>query len=263
MSLKYCILVAEGPHDQAAIGRFLKLFGLKDFAKEFGGDPASLDTFWQGFVPKTPPKKLYARSSMPSIFTSQTHSVVIYQGEGSNLVRNLLAIIRTYVNKENNRRPYIEDIHSLGLFVDADTNEPSDLAKKHADELREIFPMISEVPGAIGLGTPRTGMYVLPDNKRQGTLDSILVDCATIVYSDHKAGAEKFLNGLNDKYKKHWSMPFGEQKALVAGMVSVLQPGMANTPSIAQDRWICEDTVNGIAELASLSQFIKDLLELP
>ncbi len=103
MSLKYCILAVEGPHDQAAIGRLLKQLGLKDFASEFGGDPASLDVFWEGFVPKTPPKKLYARSSMPSIFTSQSHSIAIYQGEGSNLVRNLLATISTYVDPVGNR----------------------------------------------------------------------------------------------------------------------------------------------------------------
>lgn len=262
MSLKYCILAAEGPHDQAAIGRLLKLFGLEDFASKFGGDPTFLDAFWVGFIPKTPPKKLYVRSSMPSIFTSQTHSVAVYQGEGSNLIRNLLATIGTYVNKENNRKPYIEDIHAIGLIVDADTSNPSDLARKYADELLLTFPMISGVPGTITVGTPRTGIYVLPDNKRQGTLDSILVDCAANVYSDHKVGAEAFLNGLDDKHKKHWRKPFGGQKALVASIVSVLEPGMANTSSIAQDNWIGEETVKSVAEIASLKDFLAILLEL-
>jgi len=38
---------------------------------------------------------------------------------------------------------------------------------------------------------------------------------------------------------------------------------MANTPSIAQDNWISEQTVNDIAEVALLNQFIENLLELP
>jgi hypothetical protein len=56
--------------------------------------------------------------------------------------------------------------------------------------------------------------------------------------------------------------PFVKEKALVACIVSVLQPGMANTPSIAQDNWICEQTLNEVSEIASLSHFIEKLLEI-
>lgn len=45
--------------------------------------------------------------------------------------------------------------------------------------------------------------------------------------------------------------------------MSVLQPGMSNTPSIAKDEWICEQTVNGVPEVALLYRFLIDLLELP
>ena len=55
--------------------------------------------------------------------------------------------------------------------------------------------------------------------------------------------------------RSHWK-PFDRQKAIVASIVSVLKPGMANTPSIAQDRWICEQTVKDVAEIAMLKQFM-------
>lgn len=45
--------------------------------------------------------------------------------------------------------------------------------------------------------------------------------------------------------------------------MSVLQPGMSNTPSIAKDEWLCEQTVNGVTEVAALYRFLIDLLELP
>ena len=61
--------------------------------------------------------------------------------------------------------------------------------------------------------------------------------------------------------RSHWK-PFDRQKAIVASIVSVLKPGMANTPSIAQDRWICEQTVKDVPEIAVLKQFIENLLEL-
>ena len=50
---------------------------------------------------------------------------------------------------------------------------------------------------------------------------------------------------------------------MVATIVSVLKPGASNTPSIAQNNWICEKTVNGVAEVALLGKFLEDLLELP
>jgi hypothetical protein len=49
---------------------------------------------------------------------------------------------------------------------------------------------------------------------------------------------------------------------MVGTIVSVLKPGASNTSSIAQDHWICEKTVNGVAEVALLDEFLKDLLEL-
>jgi len=87
--LKYCLLAVEGQHDQAAIGRILKEHSFKRFD---GSYDDKFDLFWKGFVPTYPKKggNLYARVAMPSIFTSQTHSVAIYVGEGSNLVSSIV-----------------------------------------------------------------------------------------------------------------------------------------------------------------------------
>ena len=253
MSLKFSIIATEGPHDQAVIARLLQLKGLK----RFDGVLKSLDDFWKGFIPIYPSNRgnLYERMNMPSILTSQTHSVAIYSGGGSNLVQNITAIAT------NNKR-YVQDIDAFGLVIDADTKQPTKVSKQKADELRTLLPMISEVPGEITSGKPRTGIFVLPDNTVQGTLDSNLVKCASVVYPDHKAGAEQFLDGLPPQHTQMLTRPFVKEKALVACIVSVLQPGMANTPSIAQDSWICEQTLNEVSEIASLSHFIEKLLEI-
>jgi hypothetical protein len=63
-------------------------------------------------------------------------------------------------------------------------------------------------------------------------------------------------------HHSHWKS-FDFEKSMVATIVSVLKPGMANTSSIRQDDWICDKTVNAVAEVALLSEFLKDLLELP
>ena len=252
--MKYYFLAAEGPHDQAAISKLLQLAGLK----EFKGSRKALDPFWESLILSYPSKNgnLYTRLNMPSILTSETHSVAIYWGEGSNLIPNIAAIT-------TNNKHYREDIQAFGLFVDADTRNPNDVAKEKADSLQSIFPMISTIPGVISTTTPLTGIYVLPDNKRQGTLDSMLLDCASIVYPDHKEGAELFINNLDEMHTKDIRGNFAFPKAIVACIVSVLKPRAASTSSIAQNNWFSEETIRSVTDVTSLYLFIRNLLELP
>ena len=88
--MKYAIIGVEGQHDQAFTGKVLKLLGFKDFREELKGLKSDLDPFWRKFIPVYPKKgNLYTRLDMPSILFNDTISVVIYAGEGSNLVTNL------------------------------------------------------------------------------------------------------------------------------------------------------------------------------
>lgn len=250
VSLKYCILATEGVHDQAAISRVLKLSGLK----RFGGQANRLDAFWQRFIPIYPKRgNLYDRLSMPSIYSSSTHSVAIYQGGGSELLENLQADILY--------EPYHKDIHAFGVIVDTDTYSPSFVCDKYAKGLRGFFPDIPDIPNVVDIGPPRTGLYILPDNINSGVLDTLLVKCAAVMYPDHAMGAENFLNQLGGSHKTHWG-PFDYQKALVATITSVLRPGATNTASIAQDNWICEKSKDLVIELSSLANFINNLLEI-
>ena len=251
--MKYCLLAVEGHHDQAAIGKLLKLSGFKRFDGTYDD---KFDLFWKGFIPTYPKKggNLYTRVAMPSIFTSQTHSVAIYVGEGENLVPNIVKTL-------DNHQQYAKNIYSFGLIVDADDKKPAEVAEEKAEGLKSIFPMISSEPGIITTGSPRTGIYVLPDNKRSGVLDSILVDCAASIYPDHKGAAEIYVNSFDGAHTKHFR-PFSKEKALVASIVSILKPGMANTPSIAQNNWISTQTIAAIDELRLLYGFLGYLLGL-
>jgi hypothetical protein len=237
VGLKYAILATEGADDQAVLCRLLRLSGLESF----NGERKYLDPFWTRLIPSS--KKLesnlygHKKVHMPYFFMSSTHSIAVYQGQGSNLAQNLQDIMTAY-------QPYARDIYALGVLVDADNRQPDTVAALYADKLRGIFPTISRIAGTIVKGSPHTGIYVLPDNKRPGTLDTALVNCAATMFPDHKSGAEQFLNNLDDKHKERWPQPFGQDKALVASVVSVLQPGKANHMSLASDRdgWICRET---------------------
>jgi hypothetical protein len=253
LSRKYCFLATEGPHDQAAIGRLLQLARLE----KFNGMIKDLDPFWEKFVPKplNRDERLYARINVPSVLTSPTHSVAIYWGEGSKLKQNINDLLTLEY------RRYVEKIHAFGLVVDSDKQQPNLVAKNYAKALQNFFPMLSETPGVITTSSPRTGIYVLPDNKRSGVLDSVLVDCASVVYPDHRNGALQFLNDLDSMHTKHLNAG-ARNKAVVGCIANIIEPGRSNTSSIAQDKWISEQTLNN-SDLALLQQFLKDLLELP
>jgi len=262
--LKYCLLAVEGYHDQAAIGKMLELIGFERFDGKYDKDGREdkFDDFWEGFIPTYPRAggSLYTRLDMPSIFTSQTHSVAIYVGDGDDLLKKLYAII-------NNHRQYAEEVHAFGLIVDADNNEPRLVAEKKVKGskkvpgLKSVFPMIPSEPGTITVGPPRTGIYVLPNNRDSGVLDSVLTDCASIVYPDHKKAADNFLDSLDKAHTKHFR-PFDKEKAIIASIVSVLKPGMSNTSSIAQDKWINAQTIDAVSNIRLLYEFLKDLLGL-
>lgn len=168
------------------------------------------------------------------------------------------SIVKTVANHQQ----YARDIQAFGLIVDADKKQPEEVANEKAGSLKSVFPMISSKPGTITVGPPRTGIYVLPNNKDSGVLDTILTDCASIVYPDHKGAAEKFLDSLDKEHTKHFR-PFDKEKALIASIVSVLKPGMSNTSSIAQDKWICGRTMGAVDSIRLLYEFLRDLLELP
>jgi hypothetical protein len=273
MEKKYYLLAVEGPHDQAAVAKILEVSGFK----KFNGKYEELDRFWDNMVPTYPkvgtlsrkhnstlPNErsglLYARMDMPLILTTETHSVAIYAGEGNNLVTNIVAT--TYLYPQ-----YAEEIQAFGLIVDADDKEPRQVAEekvkgsKKVSGLKSVFPTISSEPGTITAGPPRTGIYVLPNNKESGVLDSILTDCASVVYPNHKKAAENFLNSLDKALTEHFR-PFSKEKALIASIVSILKPGMSNTSSIAQDKWISKQTIGAINDIGLLYEFLKDLLSL-
>ncbi|HET8911655.1 MAG TPA: DUF3226 domain-containing protein [Ktedonobacteraceae bacterium] len=255
MSLNYALVLTEGPHDQAFVGKLLGLCGLRDF----GGKLVQLDPFWRPLIPIYPRRgDLYARLNMPSIYISATHSVAVYHVEGKdNVLEQVGALMASSPG-------YLNRLTAWGLIVDADLRRPEDVARIYADKLRFFFPALSGCPGAVDPGRPRTGIYVLPDNLSQGTLDSLLLECAAIIYPRHKQAVEQFLTSMAE-HEDHPSLipPSALEKALVASIVSILRPGSSNTTSIALDNWVCERSVQEVPGVARLKQFLEQLLEIP
>ncbi|MEG3986823.1 hypothetical protein QUA13_06645 [Microcoleus sp. S28C3] len=265
--MKYAIIGVEGPHDQAFTGKVLKLLGLKDFREELKGLESQLDPFWRKFIPVYPKKgNLYKRLDMPSILFNDTISVAIYAGEGSNLVTNLDDIL--FANSE-----YQTNLAAFGIVADCDKSTPDRIVEPYAKKFRSYFPNFPKFPGVVDTNSPRTGIYVLPDNVSQGVLDTLLCSCGEIAYPAYMKRANSYLDSYLDEFsdqdefsKKerkslNWKN-FDREKALVATVVSVLKPGKTNTTSIADNNWVSEQTQQQVPALVNFIEFLSQLLEV-
>ncbi|MEG5028971.1 hypothetical protein QUB36_17915 [Microcoleus sp. AT8-B1] len=255
--MKYAIIGVEGPHDQAFTGKVLKLLNFKDLREELKGLESQLDPFWRKFIPVYPKKgNLYKRLDMPSILFNDTISVAIYAGEGSNLVTNLDDIL--FTNYE-----YQTNLAAFGIVADCDKSTPDRIAEPYANKFRSYFPNFPARPGVVNTNSPRTGVYVLPDNASPGVLDTLLCECGQIAYPAYMEKASSYLNEFSESERKSlkWKN-FDPEKALVATVVSVLKPGKTNTTSIADNNWVSEQTQQQVPALANFIEFLRQLLEV-
>ena len=257
MSWEYVLIGVEGNHDQAFISKILcKLLG---FSK-FEGNVSELDGIWRKFIPVYPPKtgKLYLRLDMPTILYKDKISLAIYAGEGSNLITNL--------------SDKLSDIDSSSLFAfaivaDADKNQPEQVAKEYYQGFKEYFPDFPTTVsqnGNVIAGSPRLGIYILPENSQQGVLDTLICDCGDLIYPEYMQRAREYINKFSEEEKNKkplkWK-PFDQEKAIIATVVSVLKPGKTNQTSISDNNWIGAET-SEIPVIQNLTTFFRGLLNL-
>lgn len=257
--VEYAFIGVEGNHDQAFIGKVLKLLGLHDFREQQRGLRENLDPFWSKLVPSYPTKKgeLYKRLPMPSILYNRNLSVAIYGGEGSNLKSKVDAIL-------SNERTYQTDLSSFVIIADADKQGINEVIKPYVDCFRQYFPNFPEQAGEIKKRDPTyTGIYVLPNNSSQGTLDQLLCQCGEVAYSEFISRGKAYLETFTEDERKEmkWK-PFDYEKALIATVVSVLKPGKTNTASINDNKWVSNQTKEVVHDLKQLIEFLADALKI-
>jgi hypothetical protein len=245
---RYAIIGVEGPHDQAFVSRALIGLGFRDFS----GIASELDPFWVKFTPTYPKNgRLYVRMDMPSILYTSNLSIAVYAAEGNGL-KDLFPA--TFVGHP----PYREEVAAFGIIADADKAEPARVAADYATVYRPHFPQFPDRPGTVDTSPIRTGIYVLPDNVQRGVLETLVIPCGDVVYPKHMNAARGYLKEFAPAETKHWK-PFDAQKALVATVASVLQPGATNTVTIKFDKWLTSPAEELIRPFAN---FLKQLLNL-
>jgi len=233
VSREHILIGVEGNHDQAFLVKVMcKLLGFSKCE-----ELSNLEPIWKKFIPKYPPPKtgkLYIRLDMPSILYTETLSVAIYAGGGSELIKNL-------TNKLADM-DYNNELSAFAVIADADKDNPAEVARENR---------------------PRVGLYILPNNVDQGVLDTLLCDCGKIAYPEYMNRAKAYIQQFSEEEISQigWK-PFDKEKATIAAIASILKPGKTNTATISDDRWISEQTATQIPSLQNLLTFLKQLLKM-
>jgi hypothetical protein len=261
VSRKYVLIGVEGPHDQAFVSRILSK--LLDFC-EFKGDNSKLDHFWRNFIPNYPKGgNLYNRLDMPQILYNDNFSIAIYVGNGSQLISNLRDKLSNIGD--------ISTFFAFAIVADADNNTPDKVVKEYYEGFKEYFshfPTEVTESGNVTEGSPeletKAGIYILPDNSQQGVLDTLICDCGELVYPEYMQRAKEYIDKFSEEERKEkpleWG-PFDKQKAIIATVASVLQPGATNTVTIMRDDWISIETEE-IPAIKNFTEFLRNLLNL-
>jgi len=157
-------------------------------------------------------------------------------------------------------------LDAIALIADADSNADSRYRalceKLKASQLKCEPPL-----GAVD-GKPRCGVWILPNNRDAGTIESLLLESGRGAYEWLVTQSQSFVESVQNDGESHGhdrrelaelNKPAGSSKAALAAAASVLRPGKAVQVSIQDNRWITKDTCNNNQTLKGFVEFLRKL----
>ena len=256
---KYGYLVVEGPHDIAVVGRLLSPWKFQRVRYQ-----RDLDAFWHYLVPKKfpPDDDLLKRVPMPLFFRNSNHVIAVQSAGGDTAL--ITALERALITAQPDQ---MRQLVGIGLIFDSDNQLPAERLVTLTKEAAQIGLTLPSRAGEILPGSPKTGVFVLPDNISPGTLEDILLECAAVAYPKLLAGAQAFIATVNPtdyprRDRRDFQKPAGRKKALVGSIGSVLRPGKAIQVSIQDNGWLRGAALD-LPHVKAIQDFLAELLELP
>lgn len=263
--LRHTLIVVEGAHDSAFLGRLLRRRGFTEITSK-----GSLPQLWQGMIPKDFPAdgdRLNHVVAYPDVFARSGDLAVgiVVAGSDGQLVPQLQRLIEIS-----------SPVSFTGIAVILDADEVG-ASKKFAGVRRKIAAINEEYrangradaaidlpdqPGVLTNGTPRVGIYVLPDNNAQGRLETLLRACAEQAFphlltpTDHWVDSVRKLAAVPPAL----ATPSGPDKAVLHGIGTLLQPGGSLAVAIRDHPWLPDQLPPSVDVL---DKFLADLIETP
>jgi len=256
---KYGYVVVEGPHDVEFVARVLKVYGFQRVLNF-----SDLDDYWTRLVPTSFPPNgdLLKRVPVPLFVQNDTYSIAIHSAMGIDRIVERIEESIVLIDRS--------ELTSIAVVLDSDLKvDPSTRYTALREKIRPLGVNLPEQPGEIAVNELRAGVFVLPDNNSMGTLEDVLLDCASVVYPSLLNGAEAFVAGVDlqgdefvQKDREDFGKPAGRKKAIISCISGILRPGKAIQVSIQDNRWL-DTRVHNRPLMHAIFTFFEGLFELP
>ena len=121
--------------------------------------------------------------------------------------------------------------------------------------------------GEVSNGSPRVGVFALPEPGAAGTLEDVLLALGDAAYPELAAAARGYAGQWRQKANaeptaaewKELRKPAGTKKATIGAMTAILKPGKSTQVSLEDNRWVSEQT-KALACLQPSLAFLSALL---
>jgi len=258
------LFIVEGPHDIAALSKYLKLNEYQMIRYD-----DQVPSFWKDLIPNSFPYKgdLLKRVPVPTFFKSDSKTIAIYSAGGDSeivsAVNNTLFILKD---------AGLKALKAVGIFCDADDKPAIDryerlmslFEKELEDELKPIIE--NHLFGKVSQSQDyKFGVYIFPDNANIGVLEDLLLDGAKTSYPEIMNHAQTYLSSIESEklpYIKSRNMKASNRKKMMIGIIAnVLKPGKANQVSIEDNDWISQNSLENSLIQKRFKTFLDELLK--
>jgi hypothetical protein len=276
MPVNITFLVVEGPHDAEFMARLLPRQKFEQRKKL-----SEIPEPYRKLIPKDYPAKDKNGKEVP---LTDPHPVPRFYQNGKDTERWVFILIgggsksaQTLAKALRTSRLAGFNVDAIGVILDQDLETtPEEARDKFIEEFtrEQDLPITVDfnfAPGTLVQGTPRLGLFVLPDNGQPGALEDLLLECGEVQYKSLKDKALFFrddalgnaaltaadlaeygkLGGQKNISKK--------KKAWVSVMGAVLMPSVAIQNSIRENRWV-EDEALKLPRIQAVQTFIGNLI---
>lgn len=250
-------LVVEGPHDAELCYRLLSTSGLKRVQRL-----SLLEPVFEPLVPTKFPHgdDLQKRMPVPLFLQNEQWAIAVHSAVGDSRLVNALEETLALLPAQN--------WAGVGLMLDADHDgSPAQRfdAVIQTMQSKHLGLPLPQQPGQVIAGTPRMGVYVLPDNHETGTLEDLLLDSAAIQFAHLLPLARQYVMDTQAKgqlpasHLADFAKPSGHNKAVVGAMAAVFRPGKAVQVSIQDNDWLRGPALD-LPRIRAVQLFLQQLL---
>jgi hypothetical protein len=252
---KYFYILTEGAQDVAFIIKLLKYDGIKQIEQK-----SNVDKFWHGLIPTTFPHqdKLNQPVPIPKFLECNGFSIAVQSAIGDTKLVETLQVDSSILA--------FTKTTGICIILDADRIDPQ--ARFNAIKSKiEALKLRLNIPNTSGIVTnsePRAGIFVLPDNQINGTLENILIECGENNYPDLIERSRTYINSidrskLQKKDLEEINKPAGRNKAIVGGVSNILKPGRTLQVSLQDNNWIDNRTIE-LEKIKAIRDFIHQVI---